>query len=164
MIQYLIKKQEIYATLWEGRWIDISRPWDILLANQITMNTWDSSIIPNSVNIEKNVVLNGNVVFGKNCRVKSGTTINGPCYIADNVFIGNNCLIRDYSCIGPDSVIGYGTEIKNSILFGKVKVGRLSFVGDSVFGEGVNFGTSCVTTNYKIFGKKQYTVIKLILH
>ena len=69
--------------------------------------------------------------------VESGTILKGPCYIGSNSYVGNNALIRNYSAIGPDSIVGYGSELKNCVLFGKNDVGRLSFIGDSVMGEGV---------------------------
>ena len=41
-----------------------------------------------------------------------------------------------------------GIEIKNSILLSGTNVGHLSYVGDSVLGEKVNFGAGTVTVNY----------------
>ncbi|MBU3916305.1 GlmU protein, partial [bacterium] len=100
-----------------------------------------------------NVNIKGIVHFGENVHVSSGTTIVGPCYIGSNVYIGNNSLIRKNASIGPDCRIGYGTEIKNAVLFGKSTVGRLSFIGDSVLGENVQLGSSTVTVNYNTLGK-----------
>jgi bifunctional UDP-N-acetylglucosamine pyrophosphorylase/glucosamine-1-phosphate N-acetyltransferase len=68
------------------------------------------------------------------------------------VYIGNSVLIRKNSSIGPNCKIGYGTEIKNAILFGNSAVGRLSFIGDSVLGENVQLGSNTVTVNYNTLG------------
>ncbi len=145
---HLIESKDMEASLWEDSWIDISRPWHILAANQMMMSPWTTSIIPDSVTIEPNVNIKGIVHFGDNVHISSGTTIVGPCYIGDNVYIGNSVLIRKNSSIGPNCKIGYGTEIKNAVLFGNSAVGRLSFIGDSVLGERVQLGSNTVTVNF----------------
>jgi len=71
----------------------------------------------------------------------------GPCYIGPNCYVGNNVLVRSYSSLGAGSLIGYGVELKNCVLFGNLKVGRLSFVGDSVLGENVDIGAGTMTIN-----------------
>lgn len=151
--QKLIADKQMYASLWEDAWIDISRPWHILDANQMMMKPWTTSVIPESVFIDSNVNINGIVHFGENVHISSGTTIVGPCYIGSNVYVGNNSLIRKNSSIGPNCKIGYGTEIKNAVLFGNSIVGRLSFIGDSVLGEGVHLGSGTMTVNFDSLGK-----------
>jgi len=148
LYQNLIKNKELEASLWEDNWIDISRPWYILAANQLMTEPWDCSIIPQTVEMDSNVQISGVVHIAKNAKIGSGTKIVGPCYIGENVFIGNNTLIRENTSIGPNSIIGYGTEIKNSVLFGNDIIGRLSYIGDSVIGENVNLGSGIVTVNY----------------
>jgi bifunctional UDP-N-acetylglucosamine pyrophosphorylase/glucosamine-1-phosphate N-acetyltransferase len=61
--------------------------------------------------------------------------------------VGNNVLVRSYSSLGPGSIIGYGVELKNCVLFGGARIGRLSFVGDSVVGEQVDIGSGTMTVN-----------------
>ncbi|MHA1754128.1 MAG: bifunctional sugar-1-phosphate nucleotidylyltransferase/acetyltransferase, partial [Candidatus Odinarchaeia archaeon] len=55
--------------------------------------------------------------------------------------------IRPYTTIGKNVVIGFGVEIKNSIIYNKTQVGRLSFIGDSIIGEGVEIGAGTHTLN-----------------
>lgn len=150
--QHLISNNQFEASLWEDDWIDISRPWHILAANQMMMKPWKESIIPESVTIDPDVNIRGMVHFGENVHVSSGTTIVGPCYIGSNVYIGNSSLIRKNASIGSDCKVGYGTEIKNAVLFGKTSVGRLSFIGDSVLGEKVQLGSGTMTINYDTVG------------
>jgi len=40
-------------------------------------------------------------------------------------------------------------EIKNSILMDNTKIGHLSYVGDSVIGENVNFGAGTIIANLR---------------
>jgi len=151
--QHLIAENRLSASLWEDSWIDISRPWHILAANQMMMKPWTTTIIPDSVSIDPNVNIKGIVHLGENVHICSGTTIVGPCYIGSNVFIGNSSLIRKNSSIGSNCKIGYGCEIKNAVLFGNSTVGRLSFIGDSVLGENVNLGSGCMTVNHDSLGE-----------
>ena len=150
LYQDLITQKHLEASLWEDQWMDLSRPWHILLANQMMMAPWNASHIPSSVQIEQNVSISGVVKFGENVKVKSGTTIVGPCYIGSDVYIGNSTLIRENASIGTGTVIGYGTEIKNAVLFGNSNIGRLSFIGDSVFGDNVQIGSGTMTLNHDI--------------
>ncbi|NQU64617.1 MAG: NTP transferase domain-containing protein, partial [SAR324 cluster bacterium] len=77
--QHLISENQMSASLWEDSWIDISRPWHILSANQMMMQ-WDTTLIPGSVSIDPNVSIKGIVHFGENVQVCAGTSIVGPCY------------------------------------------------------------------------------------
>lgn len=153
LFQELIKEGNFLANLSEERWIDISYPWNIIDANRIIMESWEYSIIPASVKIKKDVNIQGIVRLGENCKINSGSTIQGPCYIGDNTFIGNNCLIREGGSIANDCTIGFSSEIKSSILFQNVLLGRHSFIGDSVIGENVQIGNYCTTINYDVEGK-----------
>ena len=147
-LQEIVKSQKMYACLWESNWIDISYPWHILTANKIMMDNWKHSIIPASVKIGNNVNIRGIVHFGENITIEAGTSIVGPCHIGSGCYIGHSSLIRSYTCIGDNCTIGYGTEIKGSVLFGSSIIGRLAFIGDSVIGEGAEFGSGCMTINY----------------
>ncbi len=144
----LVEQGRLAASLWEDDWIDLSRPWHILRANSMVMDAWNQSIIPASCQIDPGVYINGVVHMGEKVRIASGTTIVGPCYIGDDCYIGHSALIRDHSSIGAGSTIGYGTELKNAVLFGHSKVGRLSFIGDSVIGEGTDLGGGTLTLNH----------------
>ena len=91
--------------------------------------------------------MEGPVIIDEGVKIQAGTIIKGPCYIGKQSFIGNNTLIRPYTSIGPYSSIGYGMELKNCVIFSKAKVGRLSFIGDSVVGEGTDIGSGTMTIN-----------------
>ncbi len=144
----LIEKGNLSASIWEEDWIDIAYPWDILSANRIIMDSWRQATIAESVNLNGDVKINGPVFIDENVEIRSGTILEGPCYIGKGSFIGNNVLVRKYTSISANSVIGYGVELKNSILFEKANVGRLSFIGDSVLGYNIYFGSGTMTINH----------------
>ncbi len=146
--QHLIDHTGIQACLWEEGWIDIIYPWHILEANQMLMNDWNSAHIHSSARLLGSVHLQGAVVIEKGVTVESGSVLKGPCYLGQDCYIGNNVLIRGYSALGPGSVVGYGSELKNCVVFGKSDIGRLSFIGDSVLGENTFLGSGLTTVNH----------------
>ena len=145
--QALIQEGRFTGADWEGDWIDVRWPWDILEANRMLMKHWNNSNVHQSVKMEGSVVIEGAVHIEENVRIGSGTVLKGPCYIGAGSYIGNNALIRQFTSLGPQSVVGFGTELKNCVLFGRSTLGRLSYIGDSVIGERVMLGTGVTTVN-----------------
>src|SRR5262245_59649717 len=143
----LVRSPGLNASIWEEGWIDIEYPWDILAANRMVMDTWEEAHISRHATVDGNVTFNGPVRVERGAVIKSGAVLAGPCYIGRNCFVGHNVLVRSYSSLGPGSMIGYGVELKNCVLFGNSKVGRLSFIGDSVIGENVDIGSGTMTIN-----------------
>ncbi len=146
--QALVQQGTLYGSLWDGGWIDITRPWQILDANRLVMNLWDKAEIHTSVKLEGDVHLDGAVHIEENVKIGAGSILKGPCYIGRGSYIGNNTLIREYTALGPESVVGYGTELKNCVLWGRSILGRLSYIGDSVIGERAHLGTGVTTVNH----------------
>ena len=140
----------LHASIWEEGWIDVEYPWDILAANRMVMDTWEEAQISRHAIIEGNVTMTGPVRIERGSVIKAGVVLAGPCYIGRDCYVGNNVLVRAYSSLGAGSMIGYGVELKNCVLFGNLKVGRLSFVGDSVLGENVDIGSGTMTINENI--------------
>ncbi|MBN1879395.1 NTP transferase domain-containing protein [bacterium] len=138
---------DMYASIWEGDWIDIAYPWSILAANRIHMKQWDRSSFAITTIIEPGSMISGPVYIEDNVTIKTGSSIIGPCYIGKNSFIGHNALLREYTCIGEGSIIGFGVEVKNSVLMPGSEIGRLSFIGDSVIGHDVNVGSATIMVN-----------------
>jgi bifunctional UDP-N-acetylglucosamine pyrophosphorylase/glucosamine-1-phosphate N-acetyltransferase len=54
-------------------------------------------------------------------------------------------------------------EIKNCLILSGSNVGHLSYVGDSVLGENVNFGAGTTTSNLRHDGKNHRSMIDGIL-
>lgn len=151
-LEQLVRQEGLQSSIWEGDWIDIGFPWDILNANEMIMSSWKEAVIDKSVQFRGSARVEGPVHIQEGVVIESGTTLKGPCYIGAHSFIGHNVLVRKYASLGPGTEIGFGVELKDCILFGHSKVGRLSFVGDSVVGEGVYLGAGIVTVNGNLDG------------
>ena len=146
--QDLIQDSVMKACLWEEGWIDIIYPWHILEANQLMMKNWKESRIDQSVELKGRVQIEGPVVIEEGVIIESGSVLKGPCYIGRDCYIGNNVLLRSHTALGPKSIVGYGCELKNSVVFGSSDIGRLSFLGDSVLGENTQLGSGLTTVNH----------------
>ena len=59
--QTLIQEGGFHGMLWEGNWIDIRRPWQILEANRMVMDLWTGAEIHASAKLEGNVHVEGAV-------------------------------------------------------------------------------------------------------
>ena len=144
---------------WEaelGRSFNPVYPWELIDLNAELMSTiteWDDisniqasegsrAIIGEGTEILPGVYLEGDVVIGKNCKI-------GPnCYLRGSTYIGDHCHV------------GNAVELKNSILMPGTNVGHLSYVGDSVLAEKVNFGAGTMTSNLRHDGSNHRSLVE----
>ena len=145
---YNIAYQEI------SYWLNLSYPWDLLSANESLLAGTQGQ---NLGEIEDNVVIKGPVSIGENTVVRSGCYIVGPVIIGRDCDIGPNCYIRPSTSIGSGCRIGAAVEVKNSIIMRGTKIPHHNYVGDSVIGEGCNFGSGTKIANLRL-EKKEITV------
>src|SRR5439155_747444 len=75
--------------------------------------------------------------------------LEGPVHVGKRCQIGPNAYLRPYSSIGDDVKVGAGCEIKNSIVMRNTKIPHLSYVGDSILGEGCSLGAGTITANLR---------------
>ena len=95
----------------------------------------------------ENITFLGNYYIGEGTKIYPGSTIEGPVYIGKNVEIKPGAYVRPGSIIGDKCVVGFNSEIKNSILQNGAKVASLSFVGDSLLGKSARIGSGVVIAN-----------------
>ena len=145
----LLKEQRrICASVWLNEWIDVGYGWDLLEANKDVFKNIEYSRIHKSAKISPSAHFSGLVFIEKNVTIDHNAEIVGPCFIGENSYIGTNSLIRSFSCIEKNCTIGFSVEVKNSVIQPNVKIGRLSYIGDSVIGEGAKIGAGVTTINY----------------
>jgi UDP-N-acetylglucosamine diphosphorylase/glucosamine-1-phosphate N-acetyltransferase len=149
-LKKLVAKEGLMASMWEDEWLDIVYPWEILQANKILMDSWETSSIAKNAVLESNVTIQGTVRIEEDVVVKAGAILEGPCSIGKGSYIGNNALIRSYTSLGDECSVGYGVELKNCVVLDNTHIGRLSFIGDSVLGEKVDVGAGVMTVNRAI--------------
>ena len=101
----------------------------------------------NGEQLGKNITIIGNHYIGKGTKIYPGVTIEGPVYIGENVSIMPGAYIRPGTIIGEKCVVGFNSEVKNSILQNGAKIASLAFVGDSILGKSARIGSGVITAN-----------------
>ena len=131
--------------------------------------------IGQDVEIDVNVILEGQIRIGDRVRIGPNTVIRDS-EIGDDVEIQAMCVIEKAqvgrgSRIGPfarlrpetrlaEQVhVGNFVEIKKSTVSSRSKINHLSYVGDAIVGSDVNIGAGTITCNYDGANKFQ-TVIE----
>jgi len=116
-----------------GAWLDAVYPWDILRLNDIVLKENPAKI---AGKVERGVTIDGRVSVGKNSVLRANSYVKGPVIVGENCDIGPNACIFPSTSIGNDVTIGAFTEIKNSVLIDRVKIGSFSSIQDSIFDSG----------------------------
>jgi carbonic anhydrase/acetyltransferase-like protein (isoleucine patch superfamily) len=125
----------------------IAYAWDLLRANAEAMTSRKSYVQGAEAHVS--LYVDGRLQVGKGTKILPGVVIEGDVIIGDNCKVGPNCYIRGSTSIGDKCHVGQAVEIKNSILLPGTNVGHLSYLGDSILGEKVNFGAGTITSNLR---------------
>ena len=128
------------------RWLDVGRPWELLEANE-----WKLGALSRRVDGEVHELaeIQGSVVVEEGATVRSGVVIEGPALIRSGATVGPNAYVRGATLVERGANIGHSVEVKNSVVMEDVSVGHLSYVGDSLLGEGTNFGAGTTVANLR---------------
>ncbi|MBO1927768.1 bifunctional UDP-N-acetylglucosamine diphosphorylase/glucosamine-1-phosphate N-acetyltransferase GlmU [Thiomicrorhabdus sp. 6S2-11] len=130
--------------------------------------------VEQDVQIDANVVFEGvvklgeNVQIGVNCILKNvsiaANTVIHPFSHLEDCVVGENVNIGPYARLRPGTELADNVRIGNFVETKKAKIGvgskvnHLSYVGDTLMGEGCNIGAGTITCNYDGVNKHQ-TVI-----
>lgn len=90
-------------------------------------------------------VRHGTVVIERGAEVRSGTRLEGPCYVGPGARVVGG-FVRT-SVLGPRSVVR--GEVSTSVFNGYANKAHDGFVGHSVIGNWVNLGAGTTTSNLK---------------
>lgn len=126
-------------------------PWNLLEINEWVVGGLSENEI--SGEIHPSAVIEGFLKLGAGSKILPGVFIEGNVVIGENCKIGPNCYVRGNTSIGNGCHMGQSVEVKNSIILDRTCVGHLSYVGDSILGEGVNFGAGTIVSNLRHDGE-----------
>jgi bifunctional UDP-N-acetylglucosamine pyrophosphorylase/glucosamine-1-phosphate N-acetyltransferase len=141
----------------------------------------ETVLVEASVTIDEDAEIGRNVVLRGRTRIGTGARIDAGCILTDTD-VGAGATLLPYtvaaqSCIGPGAKVGPfahlrpGTELGPDVHVGnyvetkKARLGRgskanhLTYLGDTIIGEGVNVGAGTITCNYNGYEKRQ-TIIE----
>lgn len=126
-------------------------PWQLLTINEELISNLTDNLIEGT--IRDGVTIDGIIHLGKGSVILPGVYIEGNAVFGENCKIGPNCYIRGNTSTGAKCHIGQAVEIKNTLIFDQVSIGHLSYVGDSVICDRVNFGAGTIVSNLRHDGK-----------
>lgn len=135
------------------------------LDNGVTLTAPDTVFFALDTHIGRDATLGPNIIFGPGVTVESGAEIKGfchleGCHISRGAQVGPFARLRPGAELAEDVHVGNFVEIKNSILDEGVKVGHLTYIGDTDIGEFTNIGAGTVTCNYDGVMKYRTTIGK----
>lgn len=131
----------------EGFWMDVAYPWHLFDAQDYLLQKMEA----NTGKVE-NSTIKGKLIMGGGAEIFDSYVDEGTHYIGAGTKIGPHAYLRGNNSIGNNCEIGESCTVKNSILFDNVNVKHLTYIGDSVVGEGVNFGAGTQIANFRFDG------------
>ena len=154
-LDFLIKKNaKIKVVPYSGFWQAIKYPWHVLSVMDYFLEHVED-IFPHGriggrpAEVAASATIRGkNIYFEDGVRILDNAVIVGPAYIGKNTVIATNALVRE-SHIGDNCVIGFGSEIARSYLGNSVWT-HTNYIGDSIIGNDVSFGSGTVTANLRL--------------
>ena len=147
--EFIQDKNVVRAVSYDGFLAGYKYPWDLFTINKHLMDTrMKKQTIEDDVEISERTQVEGNVWIRRGTRILEGACIRGPGYIGANSFIGNNSLVWNYSSIGNSCVVGFSTEIKNSMI-GDDCWFHINYIGDSIISDNCLFGAGTITANFR---------------
>src|SRR5712692_137933 len=127
-------------------WLGITYPWDLLQANASALE--EDRVVASGL-VESGVKITGKVSLSKGSIVRFGSSLEGPMTIGEGSMVGPNSYVRAFTSIGKNCRIGANCEVKNSLIMDNVHIPHLSYVGDSVVGDGTSLGAGTITANLR---------------
>lgn len=139
---------EYRAVAYNGFWQPIKYPWHVIDVMEFFMPKKGKVVRGKNVVVAKSAVIKGPVFLDDGVKVFENAVISGPAYIGKNSVVATGALVRG-SCIGSHCVIGFGSEIARSYIGNDVWT-HTNYIGDSVIGNNVSFGSGTVTGNLRL--------------
>ncbi|WP_372840238.1 bifunctional UDP-N-acetylglucosamine diphosphorylase/glucosamine-1-phosphate N-acetyltransferase GlmU, partial [Phaeovulum sp.] len=123
------------------------------LENGVTLTAPETVFFALDTWIGRDAVIGPNVVFGPGVTIESGAEVRAfchleGCHISAGATVGPFARLRPGTELGGDVHVGNFVELKNAVLDEGVKVGHLTYLGDTHVGERTNIGAGTVTCNY----------------
>ena len=123
------------------------------LTSGVTLEAPDTVFFSMDTRIDRDVVVEPNVVFGPGVRVDTGARIRAfshleGCHVGAGAVVGPYARLRPGADLAGDVRIGNFVEVKNARIGEGAKVNHLSYIGDAAIGAATNVGAGTVTCNY----------------
>lgn len=120
-----IDDQRLEAVRYQGTWLDVSEPWDLLTVNTALLGTERSSnTIPENATIDPSAVVRESTTIGEN------TVVHPQAAVLDGVSLGENVSV------------GAGAIVKNAIILSDATIKSGSVMTDCIVGANTTLGSN----------------------
>lgn len=131
---------------------EIKNPWELVNAEKEEINKLKGETAQSKLlgDMHETVAVNekeGKVFVGKGTLIDAFVVLEGPLVIGENCEVRSGAWVRPGTFVGNNCVIGHGVELKNTLMFNKAKIGTNCFVGDSVMAKGARAGSGTIIGN-----------------
>jgi len=146
----------------------------VRLADPVRLDVRGTVRAGRDVEIDVNVILEGEVVLGDDVRVGPFTRLRNVTLAAGTVVLAHGdldgvvthgpCTIGPFARLRPGTDLAAGVHIGNFVETKNARIGagskanHLSYLGDTVIGSGVNIGAGTITCNYDGVNKSRTTI------
>ena len=113
--------QQIRAVRYQGRWLDVSEPWDLLTVNNALIEEGDAQS-PQNAAIANSAAVADATVVGDGVVVQPQATVLGGVTLGDNVSVGAGAVVEN-SILLPDSTVESGAIVNDCIVGANAAIG-----------------------------------------
>ena len=132
LADYISDGNQINAVITNETFLDVDKPWHILMANSYIVNKLCMELSTNILDegayidpsaeikgfvkmgkdskIGRNVLIKGSLIAGDNTIIDNGAILNGNVVIGNDCFVGNYCQISGGSVIGNKCIVDHCAE------------------------------------------------------
>lgn len=136
----------IRAVRYDGLWLELIRPWDLLRANGELVQR-RGSWIDDTASVDDDASVSGPIALGVDVKLQPGARVLPTSALGANVTVGPNAVVQN-SVVLPDATIGAGCVVQNAVVGGgatlrpnvTVEDGRADIAVDGTLYTDVRFG------------------------
>lgn len=159
----LMHEMPFQAVPYRGPWHPIKYPWHVLEA----MNYYLDQIVPHTAedaHIEEGAYISGPVHIASGARILNGADIRGPAYIGPNTLVGQFSNVRQ-SMVARNCIVGFGAEVNRSYLGAGAWLHAAKAL-DAVLAENagasqhINLSAGMITANFRTDGGTISSTVK----
>ncbi|AQS89230.1 bifunctional UDP-N-acetylglucosamine diphosphorylase/glucosamine-1-phosphate N-acetyltransferase GlmU [Neoasaia chiangmaiensis] len=123
------------------------------LERGVTLVAPETVFFSTDTQLDADVTIEPNVVFGPGVRVRSGAVIRAFSHL-EGCDVGGSAIIGPYARLRPGTIceegshVGNFVELKAATLGRGAKANHLTYLGDATIGARTNIGAGTITCNY----------------
>ncbi|WP_083893984.1 sugar phosphate nucleotidyltransferase [Haloferax mucosum] len=125
-LREFIDDHPIHAVRYDGMWLELSRPWDLLSVNNGILARSDS-VVADSAVVSEDATLGDPVVVGEHSRIQPGARVFRDVVIGDNVTVGANAVVTN-AVVLEDTVIKPGAVVTDCVIGAGSEIGSLTAI------------------------------------